>query len=448
MKKLFLILLVMGVFGLNVNGAVWESQVLGPDVVIESLTFSPYPVDPGGNFDLTIKVHNTNSKRTIETPKFTIQESYPFTLSTDPKVKVLNSLIPNEEALVSFRVKVDEGASTGVNDLVIVYQEGTRKTYLSDPVKVDVKSSGIELSVASIETVPEEIFPGDEAQIKLKLTNTLPVLMKNIDLNLDLSAASVPFIPLGSTTQRTLTALNKGSSSDLLFEISVDPEAEPGVYKIPLTINYDDAFENSYTIDTLTGIKVSTLPEIQIDIDKNEVRQALNAGNIVIKLSNTGLADLKFLTLKLQPSEDYNIMSSPQVYIGNLESDDYETAEFKILAKSKDKLDLKLLLTYRDAFNSEHESEEVVNVANYAGLSVVQLVFKQGGGLFTLIFYIVLISFIYIAFKEWRKTKHLPWALKTALLAVLVGIKRIIKAIRPRTVFRGIKAIFRFIREP
>jgi len=272
--------------------------------------------------------------------------------------------------------------------------------------------------------------------------------MKNIDLKLDLSDASVPFIPLGSTTQKTLTALNKGSSSELLFEISVDPEAEPGVYKIPLTINYDDAFENSYTIDTLTGIKVSTLPEIQIGIEKNEVMQALSAGNVVVKLSNTGLADLKFLTLKLQPSEDYNIMSNPQVYIGNLESDDYETAEFKILAKSREELNLKLLLTYRDAFNSEHESEEFVNVASYGGLSVMQLVLKQGGGLFKLVFYIALIAFIYIAFKEWRKTKHLPKALKIALVAVLIGIKRVVKAIRPRTLFRGIKAIFRFMREP
>ena len=447
MKKIILILMMLSLV-VGVNGATWESQVLGPDVVLESLTFSPYPVEPGGTFDLTIKVHNTNSQRTIESPRFTIQEASPFTLETDPKVKILNSLIPNEEALVNFRIKVSEGAFTGVNDLVIVYQEATRATYLSDPIKVDVKSSGIELSVASIETVPEEIFPGDEAQIKLKLTNTLPVLMKNIDLKLDLSDASVPFIPLGSTTQKTLTALNKGSSSELLFEISVDPEAEPGVYKIPLTINYDDAFENSYTIDTLTGIKVSTLPEIQIGIEKNEVMQALSAGNVVVKLSNTGLADLKFLTLKLQPSEDYNIMSNPQVYIGNLESDDYETAEFKILAKSREELNLKLLLTYRDAFNSEHESEEFVNVASYGGLSVMQLVLKQGGGLFKLVFYIALIAFIYIAFKEWRKTKHLPKALKIALVAVLIGIKRVVKAIRPRTLFRGIKAIFRFMREP
>jgi hypothetical protein len=447
MKKIILILMMLSLV-VGVNGATWESQVLGPDVVLESLTFSPYPVEPGGTFDLTIKVHNTNSQRTIESPRFTIQEASPFTLETDPKVKILNSLVPNEEALVNFRIKVSEGAFTGVNDLVIVYQEATRATYLSDPIKVDVKSSGIELSVASIETVPEEIFPGDEAQIKLKLTNTLPVLMKNIDLKLDLSDASVPFIPLGSTTQKTLTALNKGSSSELLFEISVDPEAEPGVYKIPLTINYDDAFENSYTIDTLTGIKVSTLPEIQIGIEKNEVMQALSAGNVVVKLSNTGLADLKFLTLKLQPSEDYNIMSNPQVYIGNLESDDYETAEFKILAKSREELNLKLLLTYRDAFNSEHESEEFVNVASYGGLSVMQLVLKQGGGLFKLVFYIALIAFIYIAFKEWRKTKHLPKALKIALVAVLIGIKRVVKAIRPRTLFRGIKAIFRFMREP
>ena len=449
MKRVILILMVLSLFVITTEGGVWESQVLGPDVVIESLTFNPYPVSPGETFDLTVKVHNTNSKRTVISPRLTIQESYPFTLETEPKVKILNSLIPNEESLMSFRVRVDENAITGVNDLIVVYQEGTRATYLSDPIKVDVKSSGIELSVASIDTIPEEIFPGDEAQIKLKLTNTLPVLMKNVDLNFDFSGSDVPFTPLRGTTQRTLTALNKGSSIELLFDVAVEADAEPKVYKVPLTIDYSDEFENAYTIETLTGIKVSTLPEIQLEIDKTDVKQAMTGGEVVVKLSNTGLADLKFLSVKLQPSEDYNIMSSPQVYIGNLESDDYETAKFNIYAKSKKELNLKLLLTYRDSFNNEHEAEEILTVSSYRGLSVAQLILNQGSGLINLIFYIILISFVYIAFKEWRRSKHLPHALKMALLQILVKIKRVVKAIiHPATYFRGIRALIRFIREP
>ena len=446
MKKL-LLLIVFILFLTNVNA--WEKTTLGSDVAIESLTLNPYPVEPGQAFDITIKVHNINTKRTINSPRFTIQESYPFIIETQPKFKILNSLLPNEEALITFRIKVDADAITDISNLIVEYQENAGITYLSNPIKINIKTSGMELSVASIDTIPEEIYPGDEAQIKLVLKNTLPVLMKNIDINFDLSSISTPFMPLGTTTQRTLTTLNKGTQMDFLFDIAVDPEAEPKVYKVPLTINYEDEFGNPYTINTLTGIKVSTKPELKLNIEKTDIVKSHSQGKILIKISNTGLADLKFLTLKLQPSKDYDISSSQQIYIGNLESDDYETAEFNIYSKTwKRELPIKFLLTYRDSFNKEYEQEEIINLPLAFSLSPTKFIFDTIPGLIRLIIYLIIICFVYFTFKEWRKTKNLEISLKLALKLTLIKIKRIIKAIRLRTLRRAIKAIIRFMKEP
>ncbi len=448
MKKLVILILILSLFAIETKA--WEKTSLGPDLIIESLTLNPYPVKQGETFELTIKVRNSDISKTIKAPKIWIEESYPFTSLSQPKVQILNSLAPNEETLLTFKIKVNQNAINGVNELRIRFQEkvgaGSDPIHSSEPIKVDVKASGIELSVASVETIPKEIYPGDEAQIKLTLKNNLPILMKNLDISFNFDAGDIPFTPLGTTAQRTLTSLNKGSEKEFFFDIAVEADAEPKVYKVNLKIDYEDEFGNSYNVNTTTGIKISTSPELQVSVEKSEVLQSQTSGKVTIKLANTGLADIKFLTAKLQTSNDYKILSSQQEYVGNIESDDYETADFTIFAKTNRKqLPLKLLLKYKDSFNKEYIIEETIYVPNYAEFKLSSLGLNS---LLKYIIYIIIIVFIYISFKEWRKTKNLSLAFRVASKTVLIRLKRIIKLIRPRTLFRVIRATLRFFKEP
>ena len=36
----------------------------------------------------------------------------------------------------------------------------------------------------------------------------------------------------------------------------------------------------------------------------------------------------------MKETEDYEIISNPEVYIGNLDSDDYETADYALMVKT------------------------------------------------------------------------------------------------------------------
>jgi len=262
MKKLFLLILIL-VVGVNAQ----ESQTLGPDVVIDSLDIKPFPVEPGETFDLTVIVRNSNNKRVINNLRFSVQESFPFSIVGDDIIRI-NSLFPNEQASLNFKIKVENSAISGVNKLNLDLQEDVGPRYLSSPINIDVRGTARDPSIVSINTNPEVIKPGDEVELILTLRNTVPVLMKNIDINFDLSDDDSPFTPIRTTTKRSLGALNKGASINLKFNLAIDADAEPKVYKIPLKIEYEDEFGNKYSIDTLTGLKISTEPSLQYSIEK------------------------------------------------------------------------------------------------------------------------------------------------------------------------------------
>ncbi|MAF50944.1 MAG: hypothetical protein CMH64_02530 [Nanoarchaeota archaeon] len=445
MKKIFLLLFVsLVLIGINVEGR----QLLGPDLVIESLTINPFPVEPDSTFDVTMKLRNSDTRKIIRDLRFNVQESYPFSIESNDKIKRIEVLSPNEQVFLNFKIKTDVNAIRGENKLKIEFQEGTGVKYISDPINVDVKGAAVDLSIASITTNPDVITPGSEVQIVLAIKNTVPVLMKNIDINFDLSATDSPFTPLKSTTKRSITSLNKGDSKGLEFELAVDADTEPKVYKIPLEIDYEDEFGNEYSIDTLTGLKISTDPLLQYSIDESEVYNAGNAGKVTIKIVNSGLADTKFLSLELEESNDYDIVSVPIVYVGNLESDDYETAEFDIYVKNSGKnVPLDFVVKYRDSFNEEYEVNEIINLPLYSQSQLSKFGIsngKKGGGFF---YYVIIVIFIYLFVVEWKKTRNVPLALKLTVRHFLVFVRKVIKSIRLKTLKNAIVAIMKFIKE-
>lgn len=440
MRKILLLIFILSLFVFNVNAA----QKIGPDLIIESITMNPFPVIPGDNFDLIVELRNSNTRKTIQELEFTLDAGYPF--SSDDIIRI-GSLAPNEREVVSFKVNTESNAISGINNLKLIYEDNTDIRYVSDEINVDVKSNTKDLSIISIKTIPSEIIPGSEIDVVVTLKNMVSVLMKEIELELDLSG-DVPFIPIGSTTKKTLDSLNKGNSKDFLFNIAVDAEAESKVHKIPLILNYKDEFGNNYTMETLTGLKVATDPELIYTIESSEIYSVGSSGHISIKIVNPSLADIKFLNVELLESEDYNIISSSNVYLGNLESDDYETADFNIYANSnKENIPIKLKVTYKNAFNEEYHSEETVMLPLYSKSELTKFGLGGNGGLSTTLFYLVLAIFIYLFIVDWKKERSIPKSLKNTVMKILRFIRKIIKSIRLRTLKRGLLKVILFFKE-
>ena len=126
---------------------------------------------------------------------------------------------------------------------------------------------------------------------------------------------------------------------------------------------------------------------------------------MTIKIVNKGLNDIKLMNVKLMESEDYNILSKSEEYVGSIDSDDYETIDFTITAK-KD-TDLVLDLEYMDANNVKYTEEQNIPL-NLLSREDAQKLSNGGNGFVGVLIIIIIVGagiFFYIRHKKKKKDK-------------------------------------------
>ena len=99
------------------------------------------------------------------------------------------------------------------------------------------------------------------------------------------------------------------------------------------------------------GISVRAKPELEFILEEeNEI--VGEKGKLVLKIVNKGLGEAKFVSLKVNPI-GYSLLSDEEVYIGSIDSDDFETASFDVLFNSKSSF-FNGIIEYRDFENKRY----------------------------------------------------------------------------------------------
>ncbi|RLG13855.1 hypothetical protein DRN69_04960, partial [Candidatus Pacearchaeota archaeon] len=297
-----------------------------------------------------------------------IVQDYPFSIYQGETLKSYGRLGSKEFAVLSYVMKTDENALEGNNELEIQCSpDPAEGIWISKKIKIKVQTRYPTLNVVDVKTDPEFIEPGQKAQLLISLENLADSSMKDINVKLDFENSDLA--PYGEIGEKKLRRLNSGEIGDLIFNIVALADASGGIYKIPLSISYSDALGNEYGIEGKVAIEINSNPDIKVYVDSSTLTKSHRSGEIILKLVNSGLTDLKFMNIKLLKDNTIKILSSSEVYVGDVDSDDYETIEYRIHAKSN-KINLPLSLDYRDVNNKKHH--ENINVS-YSLLSSSEL---------------------------------------------------------------------------
>ena len=101
--------------------------------------------------------------------------------------------------------------------------------------------------------------------------------------------------------------------------------------------------------------------------NRQKIYKKRTSGKVTIKFVNKGLIDLKLMNVKLEESKKFDIVSSDEVYVGNIDSDDYETAEFDLYVKGwQSEVILPIVIDYMDANNQRYRDKENVVLKLYS----------------------------------------------------------------------------------
>ena len=124
-------------------------------------------------------------------------------------------------------------------------------------------------------------------------------------------------------------------------------------------------------------------------------------GEASIKFVNNGLTKIKLLTITLEPI-NAQLLSPETIYIGDLESDDFQTIDITLYPESTDSLMI-IHLNYRDANNENFQETIRIPLKVYTQEEAKSIGLIKNN---TAIFYFIgaiLLTLLYIFFRKRRK---------------------------------------------
>ncbi len=420
-----------------------------PQIDVVSLKYEPYPVEPGQYFTLWLKIKNLGNVDAANV-EVEVVEKEPFSIGEN--IQTIGSLPSRQEYLLKFEnIKVSEDAVEGDNVLEIKSTAGGgySNEYKHDKIKIRIQSVSPVLDI-SVKSDPEMVPQGGTAKITLTLKNTAKSLLKDITVKLNLPDE---LVSVNSVAEKKIDRIKSGSEKDLEFSVLAMADASAKAYKVGMNITYYDEIGNRYSKMNDMGLLVGSNPEFAIYVGDNEILKRGEVGEISFDVYNIGPSDIKFVNIELIPTKEYDVVSVPKLYLGNIDSDDYESGEFKVYAGScfmcENEIKFKIYLEYRDSYNNEKQEIVYVPLKLYSGKQIKSFGLRSVGNGYSPIIYLIIIIFIYLAYKGYRKEKNLPKALKYSALKMLTYVVRFVRKLKWRyikRVPRKLKQFFRSLR--
>ena len=261
------------------------------------------------------------------------------------------------------------------------------------------------LVIESVRVSPSEIAPGDAAEISMFLENNLNQDIEDVSISLDLSA--VPFAPSDSSNEVTFEEIDENDDENAKFEVVALTDAESGIYKIPVKIKYTDSNEEKHEKESLISVTVNSAPILSVEIEDGLLLKGKN-NEINLIVINKGLSDVQFSEIEIKRGNYYDVISKDSVYIGDIDSDDFETETFSIFFKqnSPSRINLKVELTYRDITNKQYEEDFDIELDIYNREKALELGLIQRNYTATIIAVVIVLILLYIVYRVIKKRQQ------------------------------------------
>jgi LPXTG-motif cell wall-anchored protein len=392
MKK-SVILIAMFLLLVSVAHAQYSYSNRFPSVVdINLIKQEADPAAPGEVVELKFRVEN-KGERVATNVQVELLPEYPFSLRPgDAAVQNIGSVESQQRGedgvVVIYKVIVDRNAPDGTHEIGLRYKDAEHSSWVEfDNFTVRVRSGSQILLINRVVSVPTMIAPGDKSKLAIELRNYATSPFKDIVVKLDLS--SVSLTPMGSSNEKVISQIGPQESRTAEFELMALPDAVAGVVKVPVTLSYTDITGRNYSKSSTISAVIGDTPDITVGLERTDIYTEGSVGSAVVRVVNKGTTDVKFLNVQLLPVEGVEIIGSSESYIGNLDSDDFSTAEFQLYVKDADgQVNLPVIVEYKDANNNNYKQELALPLKLYSSSQAKKI---SGNGNNTFIWVMVLV---------------------------------------------------------
>ncbi len=403
MKKI-LYLVIAALFVLNFVYALPSN----PELKVSLINQEPDPVAPGQYVTLRFKIENFGNDA-LQDFYVKLIPKFPFVQDgADENEKFLGTLwgglSGNYGVVVSYKVRVSDNAVTGNMPITIAYKYAGSDVWTQMDFNVHIRVVYNQIFIESIKQKPSVVKPGGDATLSFKLKNYGDTTMRDITLMLGLQGAGTPLVPDSELSEKRIRILKPGEERNISFHIKADPDAEAKLYKVGVTLKYYDILNNKFTYSDVVGIPVGSKPDLMVALEKSSVHVPGDTGDVVVDLVNRGETGIKFLSIGFHDAPGFKIIEGRKQYIGNLDSDDFDTAKVRVhINENATSLELPITIEYKDALGNFYSQNRIVKIPVYSRAEAIKYGFIKKSNTLGIVITVLIILCGFVVFKAVKR---------------------------------------------
>lgn len=407
MKKSIIAIIFLFVTGIIAVSA--DAYVAAPRIKVNMLNHDPDPVEPGQVVEVRFKVENTRGA-TSEDIEVQIVPKYPLSLYGDTAIRDLGMLRGaqkgSDAVIVDYKLKVDEKASEGDTEVELKYKIGDNAwaVYNDNEFMIDIKTHDAIVEITDVSVPGDQVSPGETTEVSFKIKNNADSLIKDLKIRLGLEYGELPFSPIGSTAEQSFYRLDTNEIVEVEYNLGIKADAASQLYNVPFVVSYTDEQGTKYNKTDVFGLMIGSIPEIIAYIEETDIIDSNMKGKFTLEIANSGVIDVKFVKLIIEDSDDFELLASDIIYLGDIDSDDTETEVFDVYIKDldKDEVIIPVKLEYRDANTRHYTKSFQLPIKLYSGKEIKQMGLKPKSS--WPIFLVVILFIIgFFVYKRWKK---------------------------------------------
>ncbi len=397
------------------------------ELTMQLMRTEPLPMITGEYADVWIKVTN-EGQRDIRDVSVEFEDKFPFSMDPDrDRVRKFRKIEGRDAYTAHFQVRVDEMAVPGENKLKfrLRYDGGS----LTREFPVQVRTRETVLSVEEVKVEGDRIPPSQTRDITLTLKNRAHTHLRSVGVSLGLKPEGggepeigmqaeffgmedfetideIPLITVGQTTEERISQIAPGEEKDVTFSVRAEHDADEETYKVPIALRFEgeryqmnpetgnwEMSTETFQNQEFTGVHVGGEPLLDIGIagiGDYPIRGMKN--DISLEIINKGFSEAKFLEIELLPHGSYEIIGEPDMYIGHMGSDDYDSPSFEMyLNPDHERVEIPVELQYKDNEENLIVENQTVRFKTYTWNELEELGVEREDGV---VLYVILIAII------------------------------------------------------
>jgi len=224
--------------------------------------------------------------------------------------------------IAKYMIKTDKDAVAGSYELKLwKYKEGQRNIAKTEVIlSIDVKNKE-SAEIIYIDKV--ELLPGKQTAMTFTINNVGSAPLRNLKFSWENEDDVI--LPVGSDDTRYIKYLDIGKSTELAYEVIASANAEPDLYKLLLSLTYDDTATGEETeVITSAGVYVGGETDFDITFSGSSM------GETSFSIANTGSISASSVTISIPNQKGWKVSGINSVIIGNLNKGDYTVAGFNL----------------------------------------------------------------------------------------------------------------------